>query len=79
MAATHYSFTCRKGLAEIVWRRNPVGFPWNCYFNGQWLGCYASPQVCVEQMAGGSCDWPSEGDISEFGLSDDLSDWAVRQ
>lgn len=78
MAATHYSFRCRQGLAEIIWRADRGHTAWHCYFNGQWLGHYPTVHVAVEEVAGGSCNWPSEGDISEFGISDDLSDWALR-
>lgn len=78
MTATHYAFRCRKGLAEIIWRFERGQTAWHCYFNGEWIGGYGSPRVSAEQIAGGSCNWPSEGDISEFGISDDLSDWAVR-
>ena len=78
MAATHYSFRCRNGTAEIVWRFDRGREAWHCYFNGQWLNGYVSPHVAAEEVAGGSCNWPSEGDISGFGISDDLSDWARR-
>jgi hypothetical protein len=76
---THYSYRCRKGVAEIVWRIDRGRPAWHCYFNGEWLGGYAAAQVAVEEVAGGSCNWPSEGDISTFGISDDLSEWAVRK
>lgn len=79
MAATHYSYRCRKGVAEIIWRNDRDHLAWHCYFNGQWIGRYPTIHVAVEEVAGGSCNWPTEGDISEFGISDDLSDWAVRQ
>ena len=67
-----YVFLTRHGKAEIV--RTQHG--WIALFDGEALGNYTSPQIAAEEMAEGTCYWPSAGNIGSFGISDDLSDWS---
>lgn len=46
-------------------------------FEDEWLGSYATAVQALEDLAGGSTFWPSCGDPSECGLSEEVSDWSV--
>jgi hypothetical protein len=64
-------FKTRKGLAEIVPQRG--GFA--LVFDGQALENHASPAAAAEELANGTCTWPSFGDPSKLGIPYDINDW----
>lgn len=66
-----YTFVTRRGKAEIV----QASRGWTLLFDDEALGSYASPEIAAEEIVEGTCYWPSAGDPTSFGISDDLSDW----
>ncbi len=69
----YFSFRTRAGTFRI----KREGDRWRPYFEEEKLmGTYLSPQHAVDDLAIGATDWPSCGDPSELGISDDISDWS---
>lgn len=72
MAALQYVWRTRHGTFRI--QQTPRG--WVPTFDGEPLSSgYRTPQEALDELAGGHTDWPSCGDPSTMGLSDDLADW----
>ncbi|MDD1522633.1 hypothetical protein DCG74_00050 [Bradyrhizobium sp. WBAH42] len=44
-------------------------------FGGEALGHYASPSSAAEDLANGTCSWPSNGDPSNLGIPENISEW----
>lgn len=54
------------------------GQRWQIEFEGESLGThYITAQEALENLKGGHCDWPADGDPSEMGIPEDLSDWSA--
>lgn len=69
-------FRTRKGRFSIRPRRDELSqLRFEVWFEDSFLGAYVSAQAAVEELAGGSTDWPSSWDPSDLDIPDDLSEW----
>ncbi len=67
-----YWYPTRAGRFFI--RRTPEG-RWEVKFEDERLGRYATAQHALDDLAGGSTDWPSCGNPAKLGLPDEVGDW----
>lgn len=67
-----YSHNTRRGTFFIALQRD--GF-WHVIFDSDSLDKYDNPQTAAEEVATGVGTWPSFGDPSKLGISEELSDW----
>jgi hypothetical protein len=65
-------FKTRKGLAEIVPQQ---GGTFALIFDGEALESHASQTAAAEAVANGTCFWPSFGNPSGLGISEEINDW----
>jgi hypothetical protein len=74
-----YRHRSRIGTFHIRREQDWRGVRWTVYCQNERLGAYVTPHVAVEEVAGGSCDWPGVTNPADLNISDDISDWeAVR-
>jgi len=59
------------GVAQIV----PTGEDFTVTLDDETLRRYASPASAAEDLANGTCSWPSAGDPSNLGIPDKISQW----
>ncbi|NOJ46047.1 hypothetical protein [Bradyrhizobium archetypum] len=64
-------YRTRAGQAQIV--PTPKGYA--LVFDGEPLGHYASPASAAEELANGTCHWPSAGNPSDMGIPEELDEW----
>jgi hypothetical protein len=70
-----YMHASRIGAFIIRLEQTRAGLRWGVYCNGEALGWYVTPQVAIEEVAGGSCDWPGTTNPADLNISDDIGDW----
>ena len=71
---THFvQFRTRHG----TWSIDRIDGWYRVFFEKENLGHYASPFVALDELTGGSCEWPGVLDPSECGISDDFEDWTA--
>jgi hypothetical protein len=70
-----YKHPSRIGTFIIHLEQTSRGPAWVVYCNTERLGSYSSPIVAVEEVSGGSCDWPSTTNPADLHISDNISDW----
>lgn len=58
-----------------LWTIRREGGRFWAYFNSEKLQGYTSPSVAVEEVAGGSCNWPGSLDPADCNISDDITHW----
>lgn len=72
MTIVGYRFSTRRfGTFEI----RAQGGRWVVLCDDEALGWYQTPFAALEDLCGGSTDWPSAGNPANAGLPDDLSEW----
>ncbi len=67
----YWEFETRKGVFRIV----PHGAAFRVMFEGEALGDYRSSVQALEDLVGGSTFWPSCGNPTKLGISDELDEW----
>lgn len=67
----YLGFETRHGMWTV---RLEKGRYW-VFFNDERLQGYASPIVAVEELAGGTCNWPGALDPGSCGISDEITQW----
>jgi hypothetical protein len=72
MSITAYMHKTRVGPFTIELRRDGR---WHVIWDGEDLGSYATPQTALDDLVGGHTYWPSCGDPSTLGMSDELAEW----
>ena len=72
----YFWFKTRAGIFLI----KADGDCWTPWFEEERLmGRYSTPQRALDDLAGGTTDWPSCGDPSEMGLPDEIDRWQVKR
>ncbi|MEM1191531.1 MAG: hypothetical protein AAGI72_23570 [Pseudomonadota bacterium] len=67
-----FRYKTRKGTFYIWQLRDG----WHPYFDDEDLGCYATAQTALDDLAGGHTFFPSSGvDPSTCGLPDEIGEW----
>lgn len=67
-------FRHRTAAGEFRIERN--GDKWNPWFEDERLmGAYITPQLALDDLAGGHTDWPSCGDPARLALPDEIGEW----
>jgi hypothetical protein len=70
-----YWHNTRAGVFRIV--REPRG--WMLWHGDDCFdGPFHTAQHALDDLAGGHCAWPDCGDPSQFGLPEQIDDWATR-
>jgi hypothetical protein len=72
MTITAYVYKTRVGNFSIELK--PTG-RWHVIWNHEDLGSFHSPRLALADLVGGHTHWPSCGDPSLLGMSDELSEW----
>lgn len=67
----YWTFRTRHGL----WGIRYFGGKWHPTLDDQDLGPYNTPVQALEELVGGTTDWPACGSPSDCGLPDDLGLW----
>jgi hypothetical protein len=70
-----YSHASAKGTFWLRQRNSR----WHAYFEDEDLGSYHSALSACADLVGGHTYWPSCGDPSVLGLSDELSEWQAHR
>jgi len=72
MTITAYVHKTRVGKFSIELKQTRR---WHVIWNDNDLGSFHSPQLALADLLGGHTHWPSCGDPSLLGMSDELSGW----
>lgn len=71
-----YLYSTKAGTFRIIQGQNG----WQCWFEDEYFdGLFTTAQAAAEEAANGHGAWPSCGDPSRFGLSEDISDWRASR
>ncbi len=68
---SYWQFLTPRGAFRIL----PSGGRYIAAFEDENLGSYVTAEQALDDLIGGSTDWPSVGDPRKFGLPDDLREW----
>ena len=72
MAITVYVHKTRVGKFSIELKQTGR---WHVIWNDNDLGSFHSPSLALADLVGGHTHWPSCGDPSLLGMSEDLGEW----
>lgn len=71
-----YAWRTRVGTFQIALGQRG----WMLVFDDEVFdGPFRTAQHALDDLAWGHCAWPSCGDTSQFGMSDDIGEWTVAR